>query len=181
MRREPFPFWRYSVRTYGLPGVAAACLALQDECGADVNVLLYCCWMGRLGHRLDRRALRSATAAVARWQAEVVRPLRLARRAIRKDARGSAGRRATALRRRISAAELDAEYVEQMLLAAVSERYPRRSGAGGSRERAAANLRAYFALLGAPAAPRHVATLLAAEEQGSRRHPTTVSIGGATP
>jgi uncharacterized protein (TIGR02444 family) len=35
------PFWRFSLDLYGRPGVAPACLALQDEAGADVNLVLY--------------------------------------------------------------------------------------------------------------------------------------------
>ena len=39
--REESPFWRFSLRFYSRPGVASACLALQDEAGADVNVMLF--------------------------------------------------------------------------------------------------------------------------------------------
>ncbi len=38
--------WDFSVRTYRGEWVSAACLALQDERGVDVNMLLYCCWHG---------------------------------------------------------------------------------------------------------------------------------------
>ena len=47
------PFWRFSLRTYRAPGVQEACLALQDRCGADVNLLLFCGWTGRDGRALD--------------------------------------------------------------------------------------------------------------------------------
>ena len=33
------PFWRFSVKFYGEPGVAQACIDLQDQVGVDVNVL----------------------------------------------------------------------------------------------------------------------------------------------
>lgn len=67
MRWLAFPFWRFSVRLFRAAGVADACIALQDECGADVNLLLYCGWLGACGRRLDRRAMRSAANAVRRW------------------------------------------------------------------------------------------------------------------
>ncbi|MBI2748346.1 MAG: TIGR02444 family protein [Burkholderiales bacterium] len=66
-----FPFWRFSLRTYRAPGVAKACLALQNSCGADVNLLLYGCWLGRSGRRMNAAATRRALAAAARWQSEV--------------------------------------------------------------------------------------------------------------
>jgi uncharacterized protein (TIGR02444 family) len=136
-------FWRYSLRAWRAPAVAGTCLALQDRCGADVNLLLFCCWNGRAGRRLGARELRSALAAVARWQEEVVRPLRRARRAIAKDDRGL--RR---LRRRIAAAELAAERVEQELLGKRAGGL-RRSNAGVDCGIAArANLESYLRFLG---------------------------------
>ena len=72
MKRAPFPFWRFSLRTYGAPGVARACLALQDACGADVNLLLFCCWLGVEGRGLNKRLLRRTLAAVSAWQSEVL-------------------------------------------------------------------------------------------------------------
>jgi uncharacterized protein (TIGR02444 family) len=113
MRRVAFPFWLFSGRTYGKRGVERACLALQDECGADVNLLLYFCWIGSLGKRLDRRAVRSAMAAVGRWQ-HGSWPLRRAG-ARSEGAGGAAG--AGRARAGTLHAGLDAEYVEQRVLA----------------------------------------------------------------
>jgi uncharacterized protein (TIGR02444 family) len=149
LRLEGFPFWRFSLRTYGAPGVAKACLALQDDCGADVNLLLYCCWTGLSGRQLSARAVRSARAAVARWQSEVVSPLRRARRAIKKRHRGVTGEWAAQLRKRIGTAELDAEYVEQSVLAGHAAGMPPSARKCAPREAAEANLRCYLELLGA--------------------------------
>lgn len=148
MRRKASPFWRFSLRTYRVPGVAAACLALQDDCGADVNLLLYCCWMGLRGRRLGARAVRSARAAVARWQSGVVQPLRRARRAIERGDRGVSGECAGLLRKRIGAAELDAEYVEQSVLAVHATGMPPSARRCEPREAAAASLKRYLELLG---------------------------------
>ncbi|MBI1943364.1 MAG: TIGR02444 family protein [Betaproteobacteria bacterium] len=104
-------FWRFSLRTYRKPGVAAACLALQDRCGVDVNLLLYCCWQGRRGRALGKRALRAAMNLVKPWQWNVLRPLRQARRAI-----GKQDPSLQRLRRRITALELEAERIEQARL-----------------------------------------------------------------
>lgn len=147
MKRAPFPFWRFSLRIYRAPGVAEACLALQDGCGADVNVLLYCCWVGMGGRRLNARTMRRTLAAVARWQGEIVRPLRHARREIRRISAGMPGEWTGHLRKRIGAAELDAEYVEQCILAALAEAMPLTRGQE-PRAAVAANLERYCDALG---------------------------------
>ncbi len=162
MRREGFAFWRFSLRTYRKRGVAEACLALQDECGADVNLLLYCCWIGSRGRKLDPRAVRSAMAGVGRWQKEVVWSLRQARRAIRKDPHGAEAEAVKLLRRSIAAVELDAEYLEQRLLDREAARTQPSAGNSGPREAASANLARYFEALGStpgPRARRHLRTL----------------------
>src|SRR5258706_9315513 len=51
------PLWRFSLRFYRRPGVADACIALQDGCGVDVNILLFFLWLA-----LARRCVPSAAA-----------------------------------------------------------------------------------------------------------------------
>lgn len=165
MKRTPFPFWRFSLRLYRAPGIAEACLALQDRCGADVNLLLYCCWAGMGGRRLNARTMRRTLAAVARWQGSIVQPLRQARREIRKISAGMPGELTGELGKRIGAAELDAEYVEQCILAALAEDLP--PPARGQEPRAAvvANLERYCDALDMPIGRRekgHLASLVAA-------------------
>jgi uncharacterized protein (TIGR02444 family) len=75
-------FWDFSLTLYGRPGVAPACLALQDRFGADVNLLLLGFW------RAHRRFPGWAESEIARAEAAagpvnaVLRPLRQARRAL---------------------------------------------------------------------------------------------------
>ncbi|MFO1286955.1 MAG: TIGR02444 family protein [Rubrivivax sp.] len=80
--RAEHPFWRFSLALWAQPPVVRACLALQDRHGADVNLVLLCCWMASRQQRLDRRTLARAMRLVGAWQADVVRPLRAARRAL---------------------------------------------------------------------------------------------------
>ncbi|WP_116475622.1 TIGR02444 family protein [Zobellella maritima] len=40
MAITPTAFWQFSLRHYGKPGVARACLGLQDDHGANINLLL---------------------------------------------------------------------------------------------------------------------------------------------
>ena len=138
--------WRFSLRLYRMPGVAKTCLNLQDRKGADVNLLLYCCWMGLQGRRLSTRSLRSVMATVAAWQRDVVRPLRQARRATRKRETGIAEPWMERLHARIGVAELDAEYVEQLVLAGYAAGMPPLARRHEPRSAAAVNVRRYLEL-----------------------------------
>lgn len=126
------PFWDYAVDLYGRPGVAAACLNLQDRHGVDVNLLLFAVWAGAAqGVQLDGDQLNAAEQAVAAWRDEVIRPLRAVRRRVRWD-----GAAAAPLREVIGTAELMAERIAQdRLIRAV----PLPQGRG-DRSRAADNV-----------------------------------------
>ena len=150
MKRAAHPFWRFSLRSYRRSGVEQACLGLQNTLGADVNLLLFCCWMGTQGRPLTKRSLRRAVAAVQRWQREVVQPLRRARRALRKSSAAVAEARRAHLRRNVLSLELDAEYVEQLVLACLAAKLPRPARKQDPQTASAANLERYLELLGAP-------------------------------
>ena len=72
-------FWDFSVRTYRAPGVPDACLALQNDYGVDVNMLLYCCWVGAAIGPFDGDVFNRAATYSAQWVENVVIPLREAR------------------------------------------------------------------------------------------------------
>jgi len=72
--------WDYAVALYASPGVAAACLALQDRRGTDVNLLLFACWLGATGQEPNAGQLAEVLERAEVWQADLVRPLREARR-----------------------------------------------------------------------------------------------------
>ena len=101
------PLWEYSLAVYAREGVADCCLALQDEFGLDVNLLLYAAWLAQRGERLQRDHLAGLEARVARWREKVVKPLRQLRRQWRDES--GAG----SLRRDIKALELRAERLQQ--------------------------------------------------------------------
>jgi uncharacterized protein (TIGR02444 family) len=69
-------FWESSLALYRRPGVPEACLRLQDRDGLDVNLVLWCVWLGVTGRPLDEDLLGRAMAAVAPWRARAVLPLR---------------------------------------------------------------------------------------------------------
>jgi len=149
MTQRANPFWRFSLRTWRAAGVQDACLALQERCGADVNLLLFCAWSARDGRVLDASSLRCAMDRVADWQSTVVAPLRLARRGLKRQAADAviAGV-AAPLRQRILELELELERVEQSLLADLEAQWSPPSHPSAPSQAIAANMTAYLALLG---------------------------------
>jgi uncharacterized protein (TIGR02444 family) len=74
-------FWRFSLSFYALPGVADALIALQDEGGFDVNLILFGLWLGHSGRgRIDGDELAAAERAIDSLRTGVVLPLRQLRR-----------------------------------------------------------------------------------------------------
>ena len=102
-------------------GVAEACLDLQERRGCDVNILLFCCWLGASGRpTLTADRLRAILKASDVWQAEIVRPLRQVRRLLKDRPWPEAlPETVDAVRRRVADAELAAEHAEQIKLASL--------------------------------------------------------------
>ncbi|MGD9511236.1 MAG: TIGR02444 family protein [Geminicoccaceae bacterium] len=109
-------FWRFSLARYAAPGVADACLALQDRDGADVNLILLALWLGERGQRLEAEAGGRLAQLAADWQGPVIAPLRAVRRRLKERASGQCGGEITRWRGRIAEAELALERIEQLML-----------------------------------------------------------------
>lgn len=114
--------WDFSVELYARPGVADACLRLQDEWGADVCLLLAALWLERRGVRATAERVAQLERLAAPWQAAVTAPLRDLRRAWKVAAQDDA--ELAALRRQLAALELQAERLLLQRLAALSENWP---------------------------------------------------------
>ncbi len=112
--------WSFSLRIYREPGVADACLWLQDRHALDVNVLLFCCWAAARSVVLDAGRISQVQQAIAAWRSEVIEPLRRVRRWMKANRDGVPGSLSSddhaLLRERIKANELDAERLEQHAL-----------------------------------------------------------------
>ncbi|MGO8918909.1 MAG: TIGR02444 family protein [Stellaceae bacterium] len=156
------PFWTFTLAFYGRPGVSAACIALQDRHGCDVNLVLYACWVGLSGRgRLTAADLARAEATNAPWRNGVIEKLRAARRALREeDRRGPV----LELYEAAKAAELAAERIAQRRLEALAppEVAPRAAARAAD---AAANLALY---LDGKAADEAAAPIVAAIAQAAR-------------
>ncbi|MDB5364196.1 MAG: hypothetical protein JWM77_123 [Rhodospirillales bacterium] len=92
--------WSRAEALYGEPGIASACIALQDRWGLDVNLLLLCA----VAAPIDATRLDRMLEAAARWH-DVVAKFRQARRA--------AAALDPTLRPGLLAAELDLERAQQ--------------------------------------------------------------------
>jgi uncharacterized protein (TIGR02444 family) len=117
-------FWDYSLEAYARPGVADACLGLQDRLGVDVNLLLFACWVADCGGgALSRDDWRRLSAATSGWRTRVVEPLRAVRRYLKAaPAHPAAGAIPATLRDRVKGLELEAEHAEQLVLESLAER-----------------------------------------------------------
>ena len=109
-------FWAFSLRLYGEKGVPEATLVLQDECGADVDIVLYVLWRASGGVCLDEAGVDTAMTAVAAWVQQVVLPLRAVRRALKTRLADVSPTDAEALRSRVKAEELEGERLQHQAL-----------------------------------------------------------------
>ena len=150
----PHAFWDFSVALYAKPGVAPACLGLQERHGIDVNALMFCLWLGESGRGpAPRAALDAAFDAVGPWHARVVRALRPLRRLLKPGFEPVDPALVQALRARIQKVEIDAEHVEQIALAAsAAAQAPARPNlpAAERAAHAAGHAAAYFARISGP-------------------------------
>ncbi len=120
------PFWRFSLSVYGAQAVRETSLEAQDRFGADVNLMLLCCWIGFSGVMLDEKGLRRLDRLVDGWRREVVDPIRTVRRRLA-DAIGPMAPQLTkALRDDVKGVELRAEQVQQAVLYRALETLPGR-------------------------------------------------------
>ncbi|RJF89850.1 TIGR02444 family protein [Oleomonas cavernae] len=95
-----------------MPGVAAACIALQDEAGADVNLVLLAAWAGASRGRAVT-AVDFAEAPGKQWHEEIIRPLRALRRTAKSHTGPIADPAVEALYHQLLACELGAERIRQ--------------------------------------------------------------------
>lgn len=144
------PFWNFSLRVYGTAGVPPACLRLQEAHGLDVNVVLFCCWLGASGRgALSPAERRAMVEAVGAWHETVVRAVRAVRQRLKGGMAPAPPELSEPLRRRIAKIEVDLEHVEQLMLAAAVERPAEAARTPEARlDDALENVRGYLAEIG---------------------------------
>lgn len=77
-------FWGFSTDLYARPGVETALLALQDEDGLDVSLLLFCFYVASRDRAVDRELAAAMIAVGENWGMRVVAPLRAVRRELKR-------------------------------------------------------------------------------------------------
>ena len=108
--------WRFSLAFYRQRGVAEACLQLQDESGADVNIILYLLFLAARGQRVRADDVRRIEAHVAGWRDAVVVPLREVRRKLKLPVGAFDVAVSAELRNDVKRIELAAERIQQEAL-----------------------------------------------------------------
>jgi uncharacterized protein (TIGR02444 family) len=117
--------WAFALQLYARPGIADACLKLQDEAGVDVMMSLMIIFAAAR-HRvlLTPSEIRELDEACRPWREQIVHPLRAIRTRLKTGPSPAPGSATEPFRSTIKAAELAAERLQNQLLA---ERLPLRA------------------------------------------------------
>ena len=126
--------WDYAVAAYQRPGVAEACLALQDNGGADVNLLLAAAWLAERGCGWSSDDVARLAHLCAGWRTRCLLPLRQVRRYLKEQME------IDDLYRRVKALELEAERYQLRLIEETVRHLPLQASAVGATGLLAANL-----------------------------------------
>src|SRR5262249_21378724 len=147
---------------YRSPGVAEACIALQDGAGVDVNLLLFLLWNASRDRAFSASEIEDLEREIGPWREAAVIPLRTIRRALKAPPPIVEAGTAEVFRTRIKAAELEAERLQQEALFALSQARELGHPVGSAADAARANVSAYQDLCKEQFPAAQVETLLAA-------------------
>ena len=109
--------WSFALAIYARPGVADACLTLQNEAGLDVMLLLTTTFAA-VKHRilLTPDEIRALDEASRPWREQIVRPLRTIRSGLKTGPQPAPSETTEQFRSQVKALELAAEKLENKLL-----------------------------------------------------------------
>lgn len=155
------PFWRFSLHFYRQGGVSDACIALQDDCGVDVNLLLFLLWLAAGRQSLSADDVKKLDDSVRDWRNLTIIPIRDARRKLKGAATLVAPGKQEAFRTKVKAIELDAERLQQEALYDVTKSGPLGTQAAPPAA-ARANVAAYESVMGAKFPSQPVTVLIGA-------------------
>jgi len=134
------PFWDFSLKHYAKAAVQQQCLQLQEEAGANVNVVLFALWLAA-EKRLFDHDLVLHHAELLHWHDQVIVPMRQARCGVRQSGLSEN------LYETVKKSELDAERVEQDILYSLLPQFAEASGELSLQQLAQWNVRAYLQIL----------------------------------
>jgi uncharacterized protein (TIGR02444 family) len=110
--------WAFALAVYARPGVAEACLTLQNEAGVDVMLLLMATFAA-VKHRimLTPSEIKALDELCRPWRDQVVGRLRTIRMALKTGPQPAPSSETEQFRSQVKALELAAEKLENQLLA----------------------------------------------------------------
>jgi uncharacterized protein (TIGR02444 family) len=111
--------WAFALRIYAEPGVAEACLRLQNEAGVDVILLLMVAFAASREILLSPSDLSQMDDACRPWREQIVQPLRALRVKLKSGPSPAPGAATERLRSQIKASELQAERIANDVLASL--------------------------------------------------------------
>lgn len=133
------PLWDFSLILYGKKPVQTLCLELQEQAGANVNLLLFALWLAAENRQFQPDVV-LADETYGAWHQQVVLPLRQ----VRYTTKLLQGR--TELYESLKKNELEAERAEQGRLVALLPEFVCAQEIGGE-QLALQNVRAYLQIL----------------------------------
>jgi uncharacterized protein (TIGR02444 family) len=110
--------WAFALAIYVRPGVAEACLTLQNEAGVDVMLMLVATFAAvRRRNLLTQVEVEALDEACRPWREQIVRRLRAIRTELKTGPKPTPGEATEPFRAKIKALELEAEKLENRILA----------------------------------------------------------------
>jgi uncharacterized protein (TIGR02444 family) len=144
MAGDGSPFWRFSLDVYRRPGVADACLVLQDQCRVDVNLLMFLLWQASTTRALGLEDVRALDEHVRGWREGAIAPLRAQRRSLKERPPSLlTPEAAEAFRTRVKTLELEAERLQQEAMFRLAEQQAWGQVASSPAEAARRSIAAY--------------------------------------
>ena len=116
--------WAFALEIYARPGVADACLNLQNEAGVDVMMLLVTAFAAiKLRILLTPAEIRKLDETCRPWREQIVGPLRAIRSGLKSGPLPAPSSETEQFRSKIKTIELAAERLQNQLM---TERLPQR-------------------------------------------------------
>jgi uncharacterized protein (TIGR02444 family) len=101
--------WTWACAAYAAPGVADACLSLQDYHEQNAPLLLWAAWTAATGRRPGEETIEAACDTARAWQSTTIAPLRAVRRTLKTPVPDLETDARLAVRDQVKAIELAAE------------------------------------------------------------------------
>jgi len=117
--------WAFALEVYARPDVSDACLKLQNQAGVDVLILLVTAFAAvRLRLLLTPAEINELDNACRPWREQIIHPLRAIRTGLKTGPAPAPGSETEQFRSKVRAIELEAERLQNQLLAASLPRRP---------------------------------------------------------